>query len=306
MTTKTKKIENLVHMDDPHAVLEEVKKIAVLMFPQFDLTPVQKAFEDILRLFHGQYPGYHKCNTRYHNLTHTTDCWLAMARLIHGAFINGIALSEKYVALGLISALMHDTGYIQYMGDHAGTGGKYTLIHIDRSIEFMKRNFIDNGHSLEEFRFCRSCLRCTGLEVKIKEIQFESREQELLGKILGTADLMGQMADRDYLERLPFLYHEFKEAGVPGFKDELDLLKKTPGFWEFSKKRFATELGQMDRNVIDHFRVRWGIDHDLYREAIERNISYMKFICANHEDDYHRYLRRKGLMQILREMKGQH
>ena len=31
------------------------------------------------------------------------------------------------------------------------------------------------------------------------------------------ADLVGQMSDRAYLEKLLFLYYEFKEAGFPGY-----------------------------------------------------------------------------------------
>lgn len=295
--------EHLVRMDDPQAVFEEVKIVILLMFPQFDFTPVQKVLADIIKLFKGKYPGYRKCNTHYHDLKHTTDCLLVMTRLIHGAFINGIVLPEREVTLGLISALMHDTGYIQKVDEAKGTGGKYTMVHIERSHDFMEQYFRDNGLPLEDLEFCHNCLRCTGLNVKIKEVPFISRNNELLGKILGAADLLGQMADRTYLERLPFLYHEFKEGGVPGFIDELDLLKKTPGFWEFSKKRFATELGQVDRFLKDHFRVRWGIDRDLDREAIERNINYLKFILENHPTDYQKFLKRDGLMHILLEMR---
>jgi hypothetical protein len=122
---------------------------------------------------------------------------------------------------------------------------------------------------------------------------------------LGTADLLGQMADRTYLERLPFLYHEFKEGGVPGFADELDLLQKTPAFWEFTQKRLAGELGGLDRLMRDHFRVRWGIDQDMDRETVERNIAYLQFILVNHGDDYQRYLRRDGLIKIFQEMRRQ-
>jgi hypothetical protein len=136
-------------------------------------------------------------------------------------------------------------------------------------------------------------------------LEFISRNNETLGQMLGTADLLGQMADLTYLERLPFLYHEFKEGGVPGFADELDLLQKTPAFWEFTQKRLVGELGGVDRLMRDHFRVRWGIDHDLDREIVERNIAYLQFILVNHGADYQRYLRRGGLIKIFQEMRRQ-
>ncbi|MFZ0051814.1 MAG: hypothetical protein WAK96_08545, partial [Desulfobaccales bacterium] len=55
----------------------------------------------------------------------------------------------------------------------------------------------------------------------------------------------------------------------------------------------------------DHFRVRWGIDHDLDRKIVERNIAYLQFILVNHGDDYQRYLRRDGLIKIFQEMRRQ-
>jgi hypothetical protein len=57
-------------------------------------------------------------------------------------------------------------------------------------------------------------------------------------------------------EKLPFLSLEFHEAGIKMYKDEFDLLLKTPGFWEFTKDRFANELDSVDRYLQDHFRVR--------------------------------------------------
>jgi len=286
MLSETIKLKEVFYSEDPHDVLEEVKKIVLLMFPQINIDTVQKVFKDIVRLFWGKYPGYRKCNTLYHDLNHTTDCLLAMARLMHGAFVNGIAFSKREVELGLISALMHDTGYIQSVEDDTGTGAKYTLIHISRSIEFTEKYFIDHGYPLADFPACRNFLRCTGLDVKIDKIEFQSREHEIIGKILGTADLIGQMSDKNYLKKLPFLYHEYEEGGVPGFADEFDLFKKTPHFWEVVKKRFATEFGQVDGYLPDHFRVRRGIDQDLYRKAIDRNIECLQSVLEDREADY--------------------
>jgi hypothetical protein len=286
------KFEDLVCMDTPNTVMEEVDRIILLMFPHYDLTLIHKVFEDIVSLFAGDYPGYKECKVRYHDLKHTTDCLMAMTRLIHGAFVNGETIEEKNVTLGLTSALLHDAGYIQAVEDTAGTGAKYTLTHIQRSIEFMRYYFSHNEYAASDFQQGVNCLRCTGLDVRLDEIHFESREHAIVGKMLGTADLLGQMADRTYLERLPLLYEEFKEGGVPGFDDELDLIRKTPGFWEFTKSRLASDLGHVDRYMRDHFRVRWRIDRDLYREAIERQIGHINHILRHHESDYRNYLRR--------------
>jgi hypothetical protein len=269
-----------VSLDNPGEVMEEVKNIIELIYKKFDFDQFEQVFGDILKLFSGNYPGYRRCNTFYHDLSHTMDCLLVTAKLIHGAGLNGIVFTPRDVTLGLISALMHDTGYIQAEEDNTGTGAKYTVSHINRSIEFMKTYFHEHGFPSEYLPICRNFLRCTGLDVKINEIQFQTREHEILGQILGTADLIGQMADEHYVEKLPFLYDEFKEGGVPGYKNKLDLLEKTPAFWEMVKERLVTELGNVDRYLRDYLRALWGINQDLYRQAIDRNIERLQVFLA--------------------------
>ena len=283
-------------------MLDEVDGIILLMFPDFDFGPFHKVFKDVLHLFGGEFPGYRKCNTQFHDLKHTSDCLLAMARLIHGAFISGIEIRDEDASLGLIASLLHDTGYIQEKDDSTGTGAKHTLVHVKRSIRFAQCYFSADGYSSEDFHHCRNYLECTGLDVHVGELQFDLPERELLGKMLGAADLLGQMANRTYLEKLPFLFREFKEGCVPGFDCEFDLVSKTPDFWEFTKKRMATELGNVDAYMRPHFRVRWGVDRDLYREAIENNISYLKRVVREYHGNYRKHLRRGRLMDLLKEM----
>jgi hypothetical protein len=262
----------------PRDVLAAVRRIVSLIFEQFNFDQIHMVFFDILELFNGKYPGYRQCNTMYHDLNHTMDCLLVTAQLIHGAHVNGLVFKKVDVGLGLISALMHDTGYLQTVADDTGTGAKYTLCHISRSIDFMEKYFNDKKFPAKYLPICSNFLKCTGIDVKIAEIDFQSRQHEILGKILGTADLIGQMASEDYLRKLPSLYYEFKEGGVQGFDDELDLLKKTPAFWEMVKERFALELGQVDLYLRDHFRVCYGVDLDLYRQAIEGNLQRLQLL----------------------------
>jgi len=133
----------IINMGDPKSVMDEVRIIAFMMFPEIDFATVEGVFRDIVRLFRGEYPGYKECNTEYHNLKHTTDTLLAMVRLIHGFSISHEYLNEKDIFLGLVSALMHDTGYIQTSDDRLGTGAKYTLDHVERSMLFMKKYFVE-------------------------------------------------------------------------------------------------------------------------------------------------------------------
>ncbi len=303
MESMTPQISTLVNMESPQDVLGEAKKILLVMFPQFDVGPLDRVFFDVLSLFRGGYPGYRACDTEYHDLKHTTDTFLAMARIIHGAGVTGHPFSEWSVSLGLISALFHDSGYLLNL-DEKGPGAKYTMIHIHRSISFTDNYFAARGFSREDFHFCRNILNCTGLDVRIDEIRFTSNENEILGKMLGTADLLGQMADRTYLEKLPFLYDEFKIAEVPGLGSELDFYRNTPKFFDMTMDRFQHELGGVSQYMRPHFRVRWGIDEDLYMSAIERSMAFLKQILGQHPDDCRKHLRRAGVIQNLERIRG--
>ncbi len=290
------KLADLVDMNDPEAILAETIAVARLIQPALDGGFVRHVFGDVRALFDGVYPHYRRCNTDFHDFSHTTDCLLAMVRLMHGAWLSGLELSEKEVHLGLVTALMHDTGYIQKESETEGTGGSYTMIHVDRSIEFMERYFDLHGLSEDDFHLCRRCIKCTGLDVHISAIRFVCKSQEFLGKMLGTADLLGQIAARTYLEKLLFLYREFAEAGIPGFADEEDLLRKTANFYEITKKRLKNELSGMNLHVRAHFAARHGVDADLYIEAMDNNIAYLGHVLAAYGKDYRPHLRRGGIV----------
>jgi hypothetical protein len=293
---RRKTLSDLIDMGDPKVVLEEVKNIVKMMFPEPSCQVIEQASADTVRLFNGEYPGYERCTTPYHDLKHTTDTMLAMARLIHGAVLAGHSITEPQATLGIMCALMHDTGYIQKEEDTEGTGAKYTGSDTIRSIEFMKAYLAERGLMKAQFAPYADILICASLETKLAELSFPSPTVELLCKLLGTADLMAQMADRIYLEKLLRLYEEFREAEVAGYTDELDLLKKTKDFYEMVKGRLRGEFDGVCDDVQHHFRERWGIDRNLYIEAIESNIGYLTYILENHGRNYRSHLRRNHEM----------
>jgi hypothetical protein len=84
----------------------------------------------------------------------------------------------------------------------------------------------------------QNMIRCTGVNTNLKNIPFSSELERNLGFALGTADLLGQMAAPDYVEKLDILYEEFEESAKyhskPGmFTSVEDMRSKTPGFWKF-------------------------------------------------------------------------
>lgn len=290
---------SMLEIDSPDALLKEVETILHLMSPDFDLAPVNAVFDATVRLFAGKYPGYRRCNTRYHDLFHTTGVFLAMARLIHGAVLGGNIIADRYILLGLTAALFHDAGYIQEKHDRTGTGAKYTNTHVRRSMDFLERQAAAFGLSPEEIVWGRAMILCTDPGVAIPEIVFPSGSAEFLGKMLAVADFLAQMADRMYLEKLLFLYQEFREGGVTLFENETDLLQKTLSFYTFSDERIRMLMDKSGCFLRLHFASRWNKPENLYRIAMEKQKSYLEKILKMPESGILAQLKRGGIVKEI-------
>jgi hypothetical protein len=268
---------DLTDTGSPAETLAEIRNILLLIEPSPDPAPIGKIYEDVIRLFEGEFPGYRASNTKYHNLEHTSSVTLAAVRLIHGLHVQGQAFSPRLVQLCLIGALFHDTGLIQTEDEAEGTGARHTVGHEERSIALMEKYLTKEGFSPEDIRDCGQIIRCTDLDLSLTEIPFSSEEVRTMGKVLGAADLIAQMADSDYQENLPLLFMEFEEAGIDQFKSPLELFRKTEEFYRsVVRRRLTEELGGVAAAALDHFRDRWRIDRDLYDESIKYNIRRLR------------------------------
>jgi hypothetical protein len=292
----------LLDMEDPGQVLAEVRHALGLAGLGAGSDRLLSAYDDILRLYEGHYPGYRACNTHYHDLKHTTDVFLASARLAHGYVRDGQRLGQRMAELTMISAMMHDTGYIQQASDTEGTGAKYTVTHVERSVEFTAAYGRERGWTEADIATCERLILATDIKLKLPDIPYVDEEELLGGRIMLIADLLGQMADRIYLEKLLFLYHEFKEAGFDMYASEEDLLRKTVGFYEFIKNRLITENKYDPRIMEFHFRERWGMHKDLYTLATEKNMGFLKKLIHDFPVNYRAMLTRGGVVQRLVDM----
>ena len=296
-----KQLCDLINTESAKEVLEEVQIILNMISPDFQQDSVTKAFSTIVGLYEGKHRGFKACNTEYHDLRHTIEPFLAIARLLHGAQLNGEGFTEPHVVLGLIAALFHDAGYIQEDHDGEGTGAKYTVHHEARSAHLLERFGPEFGLSEEEIAAGRIMILGTDISMDHSKLTFPSAQVELLSQLLNASDLMAQMADRSYLEKLLFLYHEFEEADVGGYESELDLLKKTVAFYEFVAERLGTILVKVDKFMASHFVVRWDISSNLYQEAIERQKKYLHQILDTPDLDPRDQLKRAGIVKKDRE-----
>ena len=295
-----RRITDIFQIDSPLTLWGEVNKILPLISPGVQTASLHRIFNSVNNLYHGNYPGYRACNTGYHDFSHATAAFLAMARLIHGAAIDGAIFSASDVVAGLTAAILHDAGYIQDADDREGTGAKHKAIHEQRSMEFLSRHGKSFGLSAEEISAGRSIIRCTDMQTDIGSISFASRQAEFLGKILAAADLLAQLSDPLYLEKLLYLYHECREAGTGNYTTEADILIKAPPFYDVFEDRLKLLMIKTDRYLKLHFASRSHGDQDLYRVAIEKHKHYLENILSNKDADPYNHLRRGGIVETVR------
>ena len=250
---------------DPAAVAVEVQAAWLAIFPDGDKVFVPRAFDWAKDCFAGNCRDYQPVDAPYHDFEHTLQGTLCMARLLRGRHQTGKRprLTRKMFKLGLLAILLHDTGYLKKRNDTAGTGAKYTVTHVDRSAKFAAELLAEKGFSADDIKVVGNMIRCTGVDAALNVIPFKGEVEKMVGFALGTADLLGQMAAEDYVEKLPVLYAEFAEAAafskdkthfVAMYSSVADLMQKTPTFWEkFVQQKLERDFGALYRFLNDPY-----------------------------------------------------
>jgi len=286
-------VTNQVNTTDPGAVNDEVNRIFGELYPTASAHILNRVFKDLARLHHGDYPGYRACDTAYHNLQHTLDVTLAMARLMDGyehSSDRGEALGSRLFGFGIVVALFHDIGYLRHISDtRHKNGAEYTLKHVTRGAKFLDKYLSKIGMAKLAPTASR-IIHFTGYERPIHKIRVPNLTFRLLGNLLGTADIIAQMADRCYLEKCrDRLFPEFVEGGLAArdeddrraslhFKSVEDLVVKTPSFYRSAMARLNDQLGQAYRYAETHFGGR-----NFYIEAIDRNIQFANEVATKRD-----------------------
>ncbi len=269
---------------DPTAVEVEVQKACLGLFPGGDRLFVPQAFGWAIDCFTGQYRDYQAIDALYHDFEHTLQGTLCLARLFQARHRAGAKplITERVFHLGIIAILLHDTGYLRGHDDRDGTGAKYTVTHVARSAEFAAELLGDKGFPAADIAAVQHMIRCTGVNANVRAIPFADELERMAGLALATADLLGQMAADDYIDKLPELYAEFHEATVftgdntqfvASFKSADDLIRKTPLFWEkFVLPRLENEFAGLYRFLNDPFPAgpNW------YVRRVEQNIERLR------------------------------
>jgi hypothetical protein len=285
-------LSQIVDTNNPDRIIEEVLRIFYHHYAEDAALRIRLAFSQVRSLFSGQFPGYRECLAEYHDFNHTMSVLLAASRLLDGYNIERVFLPEELAIQLLLATLLHDTGYIQEDWDTEGTGAKYSRQHEQRSIDFLKAHFGLFEIDEPEIESIVRLIQSTDLKVDFAGIPFSSEAEQDAGAILGSADILGQMADRAYLEKLLFLYREFREAGIPGYETEFELLRKTREFYSTVKGRLRDTYLHMFELAHHHFRERYEINQNLYVVAIDRHMEYLDRIIDDQSSNFRHKLKR--------------
>jgi len=280
-------VTNTVRVSSVPDVCRAVKLIFETQYPETAFDPVWIAFHDFERLYTGRDPDYHAVDTSYHDIQHTLDVTLALARLIRGHELSVAPedrLGPERAKLGLVAALFHDAGYIRHRrdDDFAANGAEFTTTHVRRSGAYLERYLPTVG--LEAFSdVVTRIVHFTGYEIPLDRIELEDPLDVTLGQLLGTADLLAQMADRCYLEKCrDRLYPEFVVGQVAVnieatgshalYQSSRDLLQKTISFYQ---KSAQARLEKGFSRAYRYMAVAFGNGANPYIDFVRKNMTFL-------------------------------
>ncbi|MEZ0329404.1 MAG: GAF domain-containing protein [Dissulfuribacterales bacterium] len=246
---------------------------------------LRSIYEDVRALYAGEWPGYEACDLPYHTFEHVQDTALAAARMMAGwnRYHADKKFPVSYFVMGIIATLFHDAGYLKDKGDLQGTGAKHTYIHVQRSVKILSDYLQDKDWSEGEIEVIAAMIQATEFygTVDIDPVLKEDNLLFFLTQLIITADIMAQIADPFYLERLPLLYAEFLEAyesvgkdilienGVKVYNSIHEFFDATSDFIVNTIMPKLDEIGHM----YDYLSVFFGTDRNPYLEIVVTNLN---------------------------------
>ncbi len=282
-------VTNRIRTTDQTLVEQEINRLFRLLYPGEAHSFMARAFADFAALYRGDYVGYQASDTGFHDVQNVMEVALAMARLMDGyerSRRDSPPLGARLFQLGVLLALFHDVGYLRKTNDvTASNGAFYTASHVSRGAQFL-REYLPRIDLAEFAESGAELLHFTGLEKSIADIAITAPLLRLLGNLLGSAEIMAQMADRCYLEKCrDRLYPEFVEAGLAFkktatgeaivYKSGEDLVQQTPAFFEAAVNRLEDDFGGAYNYAATHFG-----GYNLYIHAATRNVHFAQEVTS--------------------------
>jgi len=285
-------VTGTVQVSSALAVRHAIEELFASVWPGQSFPLFTQAFDDFDRMFTGRMPGYFGVDTVYHDQQHTLDITLATARLICGYELQADPAKRfgaERAMVGIIIALFHDVGYLRKLAERErANGAEFTSVHVSRGAAFLEDYLPKVGLS-SWTAVATEIIHYTGYERSFAQICAPDPRDHRIGHLVGTGDLLAQMADRCYLEKCrDRLYAEFVLGGVAlpiaangavqvKYASGLDLLRQTPQFMaEMRAKRLEIAFDHAYRYLEILFDGR-----NPYIEAIDRNVEYLRQVLRS-------------------------
>ena len=193
-----------------------------------------------------------RSDAMYHDVEHTCLVTLCGQEVFSGKKILEGNLNASDWLHYTISLLFHDIGYVKNIlssdngnfqtingnGDQVKlergqTDASLTPYHVERGKMYLDErswsDCIDKNKLIELVSFTEFPPPNRPVPTDIEEQKFQS-----LAELVGSADLVGQLADTMYDEKIPRLFYEFQESGTAkklGYQSPSDLRENFPGFY---------------------------------------------------------------------------
>ena len=277
----------MFHPQSYLATKELTDRIFLENFGDEKPSPVKDLIPFAFDLFYGRNPGFQGCDTAFHDFDHTMQAAIAVADLLAAQQHNPVitALTRRDWELALAAIIFHDTGYLKFRNDLDGSGAKYSAIHVGRSCLFAWDLLPAFGFNRDDLRQIQNAISATAVSVCMKHIPFLDSREWLIGAIVATGDMLGQMAAADYPERLAGLYLEFREAthfsrfrktSFAGHRNLLDLLEGTEKFFNGYVMHMLCKEWKSVYRVLDDRR-----GDNRYIERIRANIARINLMARS-------------------------
>ena len=164
----------------------------------------------------------------YHDLGHTISVTLVGQEVLRGKHLREGGISPRDWLHFIISLLCHDIGYVRGIciadrqGHFATGNGKETVelpegatdasltpYHIDRGKLFVRDRFAKNRHIAVE-------VLCANIEYTRFPVPLRNEDEAASDypALLRASDLIGQLADLNYMRKVSGLFAEFEETGM--------------------------------------------------------------------------------------------
>lgn len=203
----------------------------------------------------------------YHNMEHTMLVTLVGQEILHAKHIHQGGVSCEDWLHFIISLLCHDIGYVKGIcrQDNVGAGfyatgiddemvklpagctdASLTPYHVDRGKQFIDQRF--GGHKLIDTAIVKHNIELTRFPVPADEEHQDTIDYPGLAR---AADLIGQLSDPRYLQKMSALFYEFEETGANkhlGYRTPGDLRQDYPNFyWKVVYSYIEDALSYLER-----------------------------------------------------------